>query len=125
MRFKSYVNFNDEQYKDTSHILDEVGISVQQYRQQSETGEPGFDTELPDHTFLRKILVYLQPVRGRSTNEVRSDVARGSNAEFQGITQEKDIKVGDQLRYKGETYEVTTIDPTAVGKTEMRLNRKI
>lgn len=125
MRFKSFVNFKDEQYKDTSYILDGVGVSVSVYRQQSPSGEPGIDTEIPSHTFYKKILVYLQPMRSRGTNKVRSDVARGANAEYQGITQDKDVLMGDQWRFKGDIYEVMFKDETATGKTEVRLNRKI
>lgn len=126
-RFKTFINFNQRQADHTTQILDQVGVSVAVYRQQDADDDApvGFSVERPSHTFLKNILVYLQPKRGNASQEIVSDAGRGSQVNYLGITEDRDVRVNDQWKVKGITYTVTYIDPSAIGKTEVTLERKI
>ncbi len=122
-RFTTFTDFKNQQADDTTEILDQIGISVSVYRQQSPAGVPGFTTELPAHTFYKNILAAMQS-RG-NPRELSSDGGRGSEVSYIAITSDNDIRIGDVWKVKGIEYDVKFFDPTNVGKIEVELEVKI
>lgn len=125
-RIKTFVQFNDRQTEDTNEILDQVGITVSVFRTPVGTGSTGFSSEVGTPTLLRNILVYLHPTRsGAHSNRVSSDAGKGSEISYIGITGDKDVRVDDIWKHKGEEYVVESVDNSSVGKMEARLVKKV
>lgn len=123
-RIKTFIDFSNQQVNDVVSILDDVGESVSVYESQRFDGNPGFDAEMPEPTFLKNILAYIQPERG-SAVEKKSDVGSGTQLRYIGITMDTDVRMGQIWKSRGKEYHVVRIDDSASGKTEVGLVRNV
>lgn len=131
-RLTTFIDFNNKQTDHVTKILDMVGVSAQLYRPPTvdytdlEEGEVayGVDKELPNATFVKSFLLYLNPKRGSSTREINTDAAHGTETLEIGITQEREIRVGDIIKVKGIERVVRYVDSSYQSKIEIHMERK-
>lgn len=125
-RIKTFIQFQDRQAEDVTEILDQVGISVSVYRSSGNTSNAGFQAEIASPSFLKNILVYLNPVRNNVfSGRVTSDAGKGSEIAYIGITSDTDVRIDDIWKLKGEEYVVESVDNASTGKTEARIVKKV
>jgi hypothetical protein len=115
------MDFENKTADDATDVLDQIGKTYQVYEQGTPADDAGFGAELPDHTFVKNVLALVQPATNTNTLGTRSNAGRATTMFFDGMTEDKDVRIGQLWVRKALKYRIISVDVSYPNTTNVRL----
>jgi hypothetical protein len=120
-RLNDFSSFGESRLNDVDSILENDGLTADQYRMDYDVDNPGIEEEIGAERRIRRFLIHIARSPGEPTR-AGSDGMKASKLKYYGFCNVLDVLIEDTLIIGGKKYRVVATDRVRE-KTELVLER--
>lgn len=120
-RLKEWLDEDRSDRDDYSKVIDDSPTQVDVYRSGTTGDDIGFDDEVPDYTFLKRLVARIDQLNTTSHRRIKTDAGEGIEYDLLATTFDTDVKMNDRWYFESKVYQVVTIDDQNEKRIEVYL----
>ena len=109
-RLTEWMNVDSSERDDYSKVIEDKPTQVDVYRIGTSGTEIGFSDEVPDYSFLKRLVARIDQMSTNSHRKIKSGAGEGIEYDLLATTFDTDVKMKDRWYFESKIYSVVSID---------------